>query len=170
MTGSHTVGSWANILFLTYIFDCRWQWSLLWMLFLVNMDRTGAVKEAHFMDVDSEQTREVVMATFDKSILHGNLRLSLAYIIVPDCQWLMDTDYFGCLAKKYWGSSDGYRTIVGEEHPNNNCQCNNSEACRKFNSPLTGQRRSLSDKPRNWPQRLAMIRTMIRKTLVFSFT
>ena len=29
----------------------------------MNMDRTGTVKEAHFMDVD-EQAREVVMATF----------------------------------------------------------------------------------------------------------
>ena len=30
----------------------------------MDMDRAGAVKEAHFMDVDNEQARRVVMATF----------------------------------------------------------------------------------------------------------
>jgi hypothetical protein len=48
------------------------------MLFLVNMDRTGAVKKAHLMDVDSEQARRVVMVTCRMSISHGNLRLSLS--------------------------------------------------------------------------------------------
>lgn len=49
----------------------------------MDMDRAGAVEEAHFMDVDGEQAREVVMATFYQSI-HGNLRSTLAYIIVPE--------------------------------------------------------------------------------------